>query len=297
MPATKLSSLIALRTGYRLSPGLATANLTGCSEGAPRSGLSVPLGRSSRWALALLALVGLALANPGAARAANSPADTARQYLEQAQQRFQAAPDNVEAAWQFARACFDLAEFATKNAERAKLAEQGIDASRKALARDSNSAPAHYYLGMDLGQLARTRGLSALKLVNQMEREFNQARLLDEHFDHSGPDRNLGLLYRDAPSIGSIGSRSHAREHLKRAVELAADYPENRLDLIESLWKWGDKEAARRELAALEESLPAARAKLTGAAWAASWTDWDAQRATWQKRILGSDKKLEAPRH
>ena len=38
-------------------------------------------------------------------------------------------------------------------------------ACRQALAQGSNSAPAHYYLGMNLGQLARTRGLSALKLV------------------------------------------------------------------------------------------------------------------------------------
>ena len=61
---------------------------------------------------------------------------------------------------------------------------------------------------MNLGQLARTRGLSALKLVDQMEREFTRARDLDEHLDWAGPDRNLGLLYGDAPVIGSIGSRT-----------------------------------------------------------------------------------------
>ena len=35
------------------------------------------------------------------------------------------------AAWQFGRACFDLAEFATNNTERASLAEQGIAACRQ----------------------------------------------------------------------------------------------------------------------------------------------------------------------
>ena len=107
------------------------------------------------------------------------------------------------------------------------------------MARESNLAPAHYYLGMNLGQLARTRGLSALRLVNQMQREFTRARDLDEHFDWAGPDRNLGLLYRDAPAFASIGSRSKAREHLMRAVELAPRYPENRLNLVETYLQLG----------------------------------------------------------
>ena len=76
------------------------------------------------------------------------------------------------------------------------------------IARESNSAPAHYYLGMNLGQLARTKGLAALRLVSQMEHEFTRARELDEQLDWAGPDRNLGLLYRDAPAIGSVGSRA-----------------------------------------------------------------------------------------
>ena len=247
---------------------------------------------------ASLALVVLTCAVASSAPAAISDAEAAaRQTYQSAQQQFRDSPSALDPAWQFARACFDLAEFATKSADRAKLAQQGIDASRQALARNSNSAPAHYYLGMNFGQLARTKGLGALKLVNQMEREFSVARALDEHFDHAGPDRNLGLLYRDAPAIGSIGSRSKARQHLTRAVELEPGFPENGLNLVESVWKWGDKDAARRELAALEKDLPASRARLTGPAWAASWADWDARLADWQRKLDTPSKKLETPRH
>jgi hypothetical protein len=71
-----------------------------------------------------------------------------------------------------------------------------------------------------------------------MEREFSLARKLDEHFADAGPDHNLGLLYRDAPALGSIGSRAKARQHLQRAVELAPQYPEKRLNLIEAYLKW-----------------------------------------------------------
>ena len=206
------------------------------------------------------------------------------------------APGEAAAAWQFGRACFDLAEFATNNAGRASLAEQGIAACRFALARESDSAPAHYYLGMNLGQLARTKGLSALKLVDQMEGEFSRARDLDEHFDYAGPDRNLGLLYRDAPVIGSVGSRTRAREHLRRAVELAPQYPENRLNLIEAYMKWGERTGAYRELQTLEAAWPAARTNFVGEAWAASWADWEPRLKKLKKKVEEPTKPLGTPR-
>ena len=201
----------------------------------------------------------------------------ARGNYQQAETRYQNNPNDAGAAWQFARACFDLADLATNRSARATVAEQGIAASRRGVAREPNLAAAHYYLGMNLGQLAQTKSLGALKLVGQMEREFSLARTLDERLDFAGADRNLGLLYRDAPAIGSIGSRTKARQHLQRAVELAPQYPENRLNLIEAYLKWGDRNGVRRELQALEEMWPGARANLAGVAWAASWEDWGAR--------------------
>lgn len=218
-----------------------------------------------------------------------------REY-RQAEIRCQSQPREVDAAWRFARACFDLAEFATNNVERAAIAEQGIAASRKALERDSNSVPAHYYLGMNLGQLARTRGLGALKLVRQMERVFNDARRLDERFDYAGPDRNLGLLYRDAPALGSIGSRVKAHQHLDQAVLLAPDYPENRLNLLEGNLKWRDYTGARCQLKALEDLWPAARAQFSGPAWASSWVNWEVRLQKARKK-LEEPAQLESPRH
>src|ERR1051326_2638785 len=141
---------------------------------------------------------------------------------------------------------------------------------------------------MNLGQLAQTRGLGALKLVKQMEGEFTIAKDLDEHFDYAGPDRNLGLLYLGAPVLASIGSRSKARQHLKRAVELAPEYPENRLNLIEAYSKWGDRHDATRELKALEEGWDAARVQFAGEQWFSSWVDWE-------ERLKKVKKKVEEP--
>jgi tetratricopeptide (TPR) repeat protein len=217
-----------------------------------------------------------------------APGAAARQGFQDAKSRYEREPGNSEASWQFARACFDLAEFATNNAQRVDIAEQGIAACKQLVARQSYSAPGHYYLGMNLGQVAQTRGLNALKLVDEMEREFSLARNLDSSFDHAGPERNLGLLYRDAPSIISVGNRSKAKKHLMRAVELAPDYPENRLNLIEAFLKWNERNSAQNELQVLEKRLPEAHAAFSGPSWEANWADWD-------KRIREIRKKLEEP--
>ena len=205
LPAARFSTLISLPAKYRLIHGVRNSYFQGNDLARRLPGLP----RRDH-------------PGPGGSPAAETEfAAYAKRNFQEAQAHYRKAPGEATAAWQFGRACFDLAEFATNNTERASLAEQGIAACRLALARESNSAPAHYYLGMNLAQLARTKGLSALKLVDQMEREFTRARDLDEQLDYAGPDRNLGLLYRDAPVIGSIGSRTRAREHLRRAVEVA----------------------------------------------------------------------------
>ena len=265
---------------------IATLNLGRVFKPRPpnRGFLSVPLG------LYLLA----GFAQPVVAQA--GPLLAAEHKFHESQRAYQAHPDDPQAAWHFARATFDLADFATNNTQRAGLAQDGIDACKKALAANPNSAPLHYYLGLNQGQLARTRTLGALRLVDLMEREFSQAIELDSSFDYAGAERSLGLLYRDAPVFASIGSKSKARLHLQRAVDLAPGYPENRLNLIESELKWGERKAAREQLKLLEAGWPEAQKAFSGPEWAASWSDWNARLVKVQK-ILGEPARLESPRH
>ena len=211
---------------------------------------------------------------------------------------YRTASTNGGAAWQFGRACFDWAEFATNVTQRAEIAEEGIAVCRRLVAREPKSAPAHYYLAMNLGQLARTKSLGALKIVGELEREFKAARDLDEQFDHAGPDRCLGLLYLDAPGWpASVGSRSKARKHLQRAVELAPEHPENRFNLLEACARWGDWNGARYELKALDALWPAARTNFTGEAWAMSWADWEARLKRARTKVDEAAKPIESPRN
>ncbi|MEY4385648.1 MAG: hypothetical protein RLY20_931 [Verrucomicrobiota bacterium] len=228
--------------------------------------------------------------------ATNSPVALAHADFLARQFTYQRNSTNAEANWQFARACFDWAEFATNDIQRAGLADLGIKASRALIARSSNSVQGHYYLGMNLGQLARTKSLGALRLVDQMEVEFKLARNLDEKFDFAGPDRNLGLLYLEAPSIGSIGSRSKAKTHLQRAVELAPEFPDNQLNLAEARLRWKDSEAARKEVEALEAALPKAREQFSGPTWAGAWKDWDRRLNKLREQLQSPGRKATSPR-
>jgi tetratricopeptide (TPR) repeat protein len=250
-----------------------------------------------QFVVTLLLFAGTGLVSAQSDRA-NVFARRAEAEFHRTQTGFESTTNDPAAAWQFARACFDFADFATNDTRRAALANQGIAACRQVLARDMNSVAAHYYLAMNLGQLARTESLGALKIVKEMEREFKTAAGRDAHFDCAGPVRNLGLLYRNAPGWpASIGSRRKAREWLERAVKLAPDYPENHLNLIESRLQWSERDTAARELKTLDALWPDALTHFVGEAWEQSWADWSTRRDAVRKKISEIPPPAKSPRN
>ena len=199
---------------------------------------------------------------------------------------YQSATNGSPAAWRFARACYNLADFATNEQQRADLAKQGIDACHQLLASQPQSGPALYYLGMNQGQLARTKLLGALKLVREMEHNFKTAWTLDPQVDHGGPARSLGLLYREAPAWPlSVGGKYKARQWLDRAVQFDPVFPENLLVLCESDLRWDEVPAVAEKLKQLDAVWPRAQTNFTGAAWSADWADWTARRNSLRAKI------------
>lgn len=232
--------------------------------------------------------------NDPRAQGSSEFAERAEKAYENARGRFQADSNNPDAIWQFARTCFDWADYVTTDTERAGIAEEGISACEHLLKIATNSVPGHFYLAMNLGQLARTKTLGALKIVTRMEAEFNIVLGLDPDFDFAGSDRNLGLLYLEAPNWPvSVGSKSKARQHLQKALKRAPGYPANHLNLIEAELEWGDKKDAAAGLDALDELWPEAQKKLAGDDWAPDWADWEKRRDAARKEIRGNPPRLE----
>jgi hypothetical protein len=209
----------------------------------------------------------------------------AQAAYQNAQSRFQSQTNDSVLAWQYARTCFDWADWATNKEQRAAIAGDGMAASRQSLLV-ADSAAGQYYLALNMGQLAQAETLGALKLVREMMREFQTAAEMDPHFDFAGPDRGLGLLCRDAPGWPvSVGSRRKAREYLETAVTLAPGDPENVLNLAESYLKWDDPVNAKNELHVLDGLWPKAQQDFTGQAWERSWDDWSKRRDELRKEL------------
>lgn len=231
----------------------------------------------------VLALTALLSPLPCSAADLNGTAETyavrAERLSGESRELWDKEPKNTELAWKYARACFDAAEFAASDSRRAAFASEGLEAARRALTLDPKLASAHYYLGMNLGQLARTKKFGALKLVAEMEEAFRTVTQLNPRFDFAGAYRCLGLLYRDAPGWPvSVGNRGKARESLLNAIELSPDYPDNWLSLIEAYLTWGEKQKAQKHYEAAKGHIDAARKRFTGSEWQSSWEDWDKRR-------------------
>jgi hypothetical protein len=191
----------------------------------------------------------------------------------------------LDSAWRLAKAAFDYAEFSLNDTERSTLATEGIAVARQAVRLDSRQANAHYYLAMNLGQLARTKFLAALKLVGEMEREFQAAAGLDPTIDGAGPYRSLALLYRDAPGWPtSVGSKNKARQYFQKMLATAPGFPENQLCWLESLCQWKERAQFKAAFPKTVLVMQSAPAHYPGDAWAAAWYDWQQRWTLLRKR-------------
>jgi len=159
-------------------------------------------------------------------------------------------PRSFVAAWQWARAAFWLADAAGDDHDRrAWFSERGARRAELAITISPGRVEGHYYRGVDLGYLARTRSLGAVELVQPMYREALAAIAVDERFDHAGPLRLLGGVLINAPGWpASVGDSDEGAERLARAVELAPEFPLNHLYYGEALLKVGKPADARTRL-------------------------------------------------
>jgi tetratricopeptide (TPR) repeat protein len=187
-------------------------------------------------------------------------------------------------------AIYDYADLTNNDRLRASLAEEGMEVCKNWVERNPSSAFAHYYLALNTGQLARTRGLTALRLVREMEASLHQARALDPTLDFGGPHRTLGQLYLDAPGWPtSIGSRQKARHHLEQAVELVPDHVSNRLAYAEALVEWRQYSEASAQVKKTLEIWDDARKRL-------NTPDWDDEWVSWTQRLEHLKQRLSRTR-
>jgi tetratricopeptide (TPR) repeat protein len=209
------------------------------------------------------------------ARAETTLKEEIEQQYRTARRDWQTAGTNLAAQLRFGETAFAWADTVQTSSEREAIAEESVSALRRTVRDHPESGMAHYYLAMNMGQLARTRTLGALKLVGEMEVEFKAAIRLDPAIHFSGPDRNLGQLYHFAPGWPlSLGDPVLARRHLDAAVKRAPDFPANRLSLVALLLDRRDVEEATKQLEAVDRLWDTARKRWSTREWEDDWTEW-----------------------
>lgn len=236
-----------------------------------------------RWA-AVWAL--LALAGGAHLRGETTNSRPHAERLTEARRELAAGPTNLVHLVSLARLAFEATKSATNTGAKAKLAEEGIATGRTGLQLHPQAAGLEYYLGLNLGQLASTRGMSALKLVREMETHLLTARALEPGIGDAGPDRSLGYLYLNAPGWPlSIGDNDKARRHFEQALKLAPHRPEHPLAFAEACLRWKKRDEARRLFAAAEAALTRAKELYPGPEWAADWADWNSRLAVLREKL------------
>ena len=146
------------------------------------------------------------------------------------------APMNYELLWRGARACAWLTDEFTDKDRRGSWSQKGADYAKRAVAADGKRVEGYYFLGINLGQSATTKTVGAYMMVPKVLKAAETALKIDEKFDHAGPGRLIGNVYAKAPPWpASVGDVDDGIKYLKRAVEVAPDYPQNHLHYGDAL--------------------------------------------------------------
>lgn len=136
------------------------------------------------------------------------------------------------------RLCLHLAERETNQKKREQLAAEGVAFAEAALAEEgADNGALHYYLAANLGLVVRDHIALAMNNLERLEREMQQALMLNPDIDHGGPLRLLGALYLKAPAWPTgIGDIDKSLTLLARAIEQHPEHPLNHLFYAQALW-------------------------------------------------------------
>ncbi len=149
--------------------------------------------------------------------------------------------------WRASRSCAWLAQYAHED-HRTAYAQKGVATGREAVRENPDGVEGAYFLALNLGILSQL--YSSPGHVDEMHLLLKRCIELDESFDYAAPHRFLGMLYESTegqPGV-HIGTLDDALRHLRRACDLAPNYPRNHLLLAQALIEDDQIEAAREHL-------------------------------------------------
>ena len=157
----------------------------------------------------------------------------------------------VESYWKASRAAWWVGDHAKKRADRLALFDEGVRDARHALALQSDSVEAHFWLGSNLGSYGEAKGvMKSLSLVKPVRREMAEVLKLNERFMNGAAYQVLGVIDYEVPGIAG-GSKKRAQEELDKALAMGPNDPFVHYYRAEFYHVMGKKAEARAEVETL----------------------------------------------
>jgi len=155
--------------------------------------------------------------------------------------------ENGQVSIRLSEVFFWLGEYAEAAAEKEIHFSAGVEAGKKAVEQEGESAAAHMWYAACMGSHGVVRGImSSLFYLGPIEKHGKKAMELDETYYEGGPLRLLGRLYQQAPGwpVGP-GDAKKAIELLEKAVKVGPDFLYNHVYLAEAYLAKNRKDDAR----------------------------------------------------
>ena len=186
-------------------------------------------------------------ADPDALYAQREALSSARQAGEIWAARLAKDPRDFEAAWKLARAKYWLGGHGPLD-ERKQILEDGIAASRVAIAAEPKRPEGHFWLAANMGELAESFGLrQGLKHRGDIKDALLTVLKLNPAFQQGSADRALGRWYYKVPGLFG-GSKKKSEEHLRRSLEFDPNSTASLYFLAETLIDMNRQAEAKAQL-------------------------------------------------
>jgi len=169
--------------------------------------------------------------------------------------------------------------------DRLDHAHAGMLYAEKCLKISTDSVPCLYFDALNTGLFIQNHIPHYQRGLKKMVSNCETVNRLQGDFQSGGCYRILGNIYSQAPSFtftskGITQDLDKSVEYLKKAVEVAPNYPLNQLFLARSLESMGEKQEAKSHLEEFD--------RLPHAGLDNEYADWNKDRDSLAHKLLGS---------
>ena len=164
----------------------------------------------------------------------------------------------------------------------------GREYAKLCLERMPENAGCYYWRAVNTGLYYSIHIIGYQRGIKQMIADCKKVNKLSPSYEHAGAYRMLGQLYTQLPQTAGrpdsiTRDLSLADDYLQKAIEIAPDYPENRLSYASTLLAEGKTSEAAKELAKTKELMPHWKKDI-------SYNDWKKTTLTLDKKIAKASK-------